>query len=176
MEQSNLRLMTIEEFDRLPEDNTKTYELIDGKLVMQARPNVRHQAIMSNLTQKIANYLDKKPCRVFTEVELEISKNVIVPDVSVLCSIENLNIQRFTQPPVLVIEILSPSNTANEINNKINKYKNHGIKECWVIDPDLKSVEVKDLETNISINYIQSGLVKSDIFDDLHIELSKIFE
>ena len=176
MEEKNLMPMTIEEFNDLSQDNTRTYELIDGELVMQSRPNWTHQYTMTNTAGEIRNYLKGKNCKVFTEVELEINKNVIVPDISVVCNLNNTNFQRTQQPPVLVIEILNPSNSMNEINNKIIKYKNHGIKECWIIDSDIKSVEVKNLIDNTGITYILSGSVKSNVFPDMKIETSDIFD
>ena len=176
MERLKQQKMTLEEFDKLPEDNTYTYELIDGELLMQSRPNVRHQAIMFNLSIIIGNYLKNKPCRAFTEVELEINSNVIVPDISVLCSVDDLDIQRFKQPPALIIEILIPSNTVKELKNKILKYKNHKIKELWIVDPYTMSIEINNLETSTAITQIQSGTVKSNVFPDLEIDLSAVFE
>lgn len=176
MENNSLKSMTIEEFNKLPEDNSKKIELIDGELLMQARPSIRHQNIMSNLHYAIKHYLKDKPCKVLTEVELEINNNVIVPDISVLCNIDNLDGQRFKQPPIIVIEILSPSNTTKEINNKVYKYKIHGIQECWLIDPEIRTIEVKNLIDNTGITFIQSGLIKSDVLSDINLEVADIFD
>lgn len=45
------------------------------------------------------------------------------------------------QPPQVVIEVLSPSNTPMEMMGKIAFYDRHGVEECLVIDPDRHSLK-----------------------------------
>jgi Uma2 family endonuclease len=44
--------------------------------------------------------------------------------------------------PELVIEVLSPSNTASEINDKEKLCLENASKEFWVVDSDLRQVKV----------------------------------
>jgi Uma2 family endonuclease len=44
--------------------------------------------------------------------------------------------------PVLVVEILSPSDTQEEINDKIDDYLRAGVALVWVIDPRRRTVQV----------------------------------
>lgn len=45
-------------------------------------------------------------------------------------------------PPVLVIEILSPSTRPKDLNNKYQLYQDFGIKDYVIVDPDDNSVKV----------------------------------
>lgn len=164
-----------EEFDKMTEDNTAIYEFIDGAICMSPRPNFRHQKIMLALGSKLYNYFKGKPFMPFTEVELEICEDVIIPDISVFCDLENTDIQRSKEPPVMVIEILSPSNTSYEIEGKKLRYKAHGIKEMWIVNPKYKTVVQCNLESNTDITYAGSSTFASIAFDDLKIELDDVF-
>src|SRR5262249_53868048 len=48
--------------------------------------------------------------------------------------------------PDLVIEVLSPSNTATEINDKEKLCLEHGCREFWSVDTDLRQVKVSTPE------------------------------
>lgn len=44
--------------------------------------------------------------------------------------------------PVLAVEILSPNDTIEEINNKIDIYISAGVKQVWIVDPHFRTVNV----------------------------------
>ena len=48
--------------------------------------------------------------------------------------------------PAFVAEVLSPSNRAHDLIRKLYKYKNAGVREYWVIDPENRMVLVYDFE------------------------------
>lgn len=43
------------------------------------------------------------------------------------------------QPPDVVVEVLSPSNSMPEMLRKMAFYQTHGVREFWVIDPDVSA-------------------------------------
>ena len=40
-----------------------------------------------------------------------------------------------TQPPVLIIEVLSPKQNLQPLVDKIRDYLRHGVKSCWLVEP-----------------------------------------
>ena len=44
--------------------------------------------------------------------------------------------------PDLVAEILSPGNSRGEIEEKLADYARLGVRECWLISPEARTVEV----------------------------------
>jgi Uma2 family endonuclease len=44
--------------------------------------------------------------------------------------------------PDLVVEILSPSNTRIQIEEKLKDYASIGVGECWIVSPEARSIEV----------------------------------
>ena len=47
-----------------------------------------------------------------------------------------------TQPPVLVIEILSPKQNLQPLVDKIREYIRHGVKSCWLVLPATRVISV----------------------------------
>ena len=44
--------------------------------------------------------------------------------------------------PNLIIEILSPATAYYDLRIKFKVYEQHSVKECWIVDPELKEIEV----------------------------------
>ncbi len=106
---------TYADYLMLPEG--ERWEIIDGKLYMQATPTWQHQSISGELYRQISNYLINKPCRVFAapsdlclaeynETDDEIEK-VVQPDVVVVCNESKLRKTGYFGIPALIIEITS---------------------------------------------------------------------
>lgn len=56
--------------------------------------------------------------------------------------IEERNDAFLTTPPDLVVEVLSPGNTATEMAIKLGEYAKAGVRLVWYVDPDRKEVDV----------------------------------
>ena len=107
-------------------------ELIKGRLFrMSPAPNVKHQEIVGDIYGNLWSFLKNKPCRVFVapfDVRLpNLDENnskkytVVQPDVTVICDASKLDEQGCNGAPDLVVEVLSPGNTAKEMNDKFSR-------------------------------------------------------
>ena len=110
--------MTVAEFlGWEPDDRPdRRWQLIDGEPVAMAPGSETHGAIQGELARLIGNHLldRRSPCRVISEPgvvpRIRSDRNYRVPDLGVTCAAPA---QGQTVPdPVLLIEILSPSNEA----------------------------------------------------------------
>ena len=135
---------TIEDYYALPDD--KRYELIDGVLYDMAAPTSVHQMILSFLVRRLGNYVEKNKgkCIVLAspfDVQLDMDdKTMLQPDVVVICRRDRVRMKGAYGAPDLVIEILSPSTAAKDTLIKLPKYRNTGVRECWIVDPVKKQV------------------------------------
>lgn len=175
MEHQSIRKFSVDEFNNLIKKDNIKYELIDNILFMSPRPNYKHQEIMGNLYLEIGNYLKVKPCKVFTEAELQLDDNVIIPDISVICGLESTNFQRYKEAPALIIEILSDSSRYTDGFTKLNKYEMFGVKEYWIVSPKTEIITIYNFENKTNVEFIKSEILKSSIFSDLEIDLINIF-
>jgi Uma2 family endonuclease len=172
------------------------YELIYGVAYAMEAPNAMagantyHQSICGELFRQIANYLDGKPCKAFTapyDIRLFYKKDesddtVVEPDVMIICDKDKLGKEGCHGAPDFVAEILSPSNTAIEMERKFNLYLKAGVREYWVIDPEHKGVKVYRFKDNQiftrtynSTDYKSDDTVSIDIIPGLNIVLEKVF-
>jgi len=180
MKQANIKL-TYHDYVQLPDD--KRYELAEGELILVPAPNLYHQQILGKLWTSIythaeANHLGKvflAPCDV---VLCEIT--VLQPDLLFVSRehqgiLTDANIQG---SPDLVVEILSPSTRQRDLGIKRNLYAKYGVREFWIVDPDVKTVEVLSLtETGYRTVVIvhQAGTLNSPLFPALNLALTDIF-
>jgi Uma2 family endonuclease len=161
------------------------YELIYGEAYAMAAPNARHQEILSFFNFKFYEFLQGKPCKAYPapyDVRLfyeedESDDTVVQPDISVVCDAAKRGKEGCRGAPDLVIEILSPSNTAIEMQKKLELYRNAGVREYWVVDPENKKIHAylfsKDkISSDI---YNDTGIMPVAIFPELKIPLEQVF-
>ena len=175
MEQYSRKKVSLPEFNNLDLKDENKYELIDVIVLMSPRPNYKHQEIMSKLNIEIGTYLKGKHCMVFTEVELEINDDVLIPDLSIICGLNNSNFQRYKKAPEIIIEIISPSSQYTDTFTKLYKYELFGVKEYWIVNPKIEIITVYNFENKTNQDYTKIETLISSVFDDLIIDLSNIF-
>jgi len=165
-------------------DEGERFELIEGEAYAMSAPNTRHQAMLMELSRQFANFLIGKPCKVFPapfDVRLfykadESDDTVVQPDISVICDRKKLGPEGCRGAPDLVIEILSPSNTAIEMELKRKLYQEAGVREYWVVDPENNGLTVYCFEKDIIFKtYKSTDTVTVTIFPELNISLEQVF-
>lgn len=148
---STTSIMTVEEFRQLPEPiGDFAYELHHGELVQVTRPKHEHIDIQHHMQSLIANLLGKDwkvavelPFRALPEHDLRAA------DVSAMPIARWKSIDRkdnLRGAPDLVIEILSPSNTASEMYEREQLCLENGAKEFWTVDLDRRHIRVASKE------------------------------
>lgn len=171
-----LKLYTVEEFELMDKDEHLTYELIDGVVMMSPRPALKHQLVSANLHDALGAIVKKHGCHMLSEIELFLDDNYIVPDISIICDeITNfIDSTRYKQPPLIVMEIVSPSSTSRDYMLKRLKYQQLGIQEYWIVSPDDKCVWVIHYAQGVEHHYCD-GMVQSAVLPELAVNLEQIF-
>jgi Uma2 family endonuclease len=97
------------------------WQLIDGDPVATAPARQNHAAIMTEISRLIGNHLldRNSPCRILGQPgivpRVRANRNVRIPDLGVTCAPPDNAL--IVSEPVLLIEILSPSNEAQTRSN-----------------------------------------------------------
>jgi len=164
---------------------SERYELIYGEAFAMSGPNTKHQLILTELFGQFYNYLRDKPCRVFPapyDVRLfydgdESDDTVVQPDIMVICDKSIIGPEGCRGAPDLVVEILSPSNTAIEMERKFALYLEAGVREYWVVDPENKRLKVSCFKdgTILTNTYGVADIVHVAIFPDFKFALEDVF-
>ena len=166
-------------------DEGERFELIYGEPYAMAAPNARHQEILTEFVSQFHAYLRGKSCKVYPapyDVRLffkqdESDDTVVQPDISVVCDENRRGHEGCRGAPDLVIEILSPSNTAIEMERKLKLYQEAGVREYWVVDPENNGLTVYRFQEGaiLTYTYKRDAVVPVGIFSGLHITLEQVF-
>ena len=134
-------------------------ELIEGQIYYMAPPGWGHQAVSRKLHQAIANYIDSNngtcealaaPFAVFLNANDE---TYVEPDISVICDLSKLDDKGCHGAPDWIIEIVSSGSRSKDYMIKLFKYRNAGVREYWIVDPDKKMTMVYGFEKDIVEQY-----------------------
>jgi len=177
---------TYADLESFPEH--EIWELIDGTPYLQARPSRAHQHCLTQLIIQFGNFLEDKPCNVYTETAVWLdlkptdqrknSSQHVVPDLLIVCDEDKLQDEGIYGVPDLIIEILSPSTAGLDMIKKYNQYLVAGLQEYWIVDPFYQLVKVYLLEEDRYLEkiYESEHKVPVKIFhDQLEIDAKKIF-
>lgn len=154
-------LMTTKEFLQLPEDENVTRELIDGQLRERTvtTRSLKHSIVVGRISHVLIAWLDADDdaggviatgevrCRLSTEPD-----TMVGIDVAWFTGEEAIRRGEeegfYDGPPVVAVEVLSPSDTHEDISDKIHRYLAVGTKQVWVVDPDFRTVTVYRTDRN----------------------------
>lgn len=180
--------VSYEEFMEIYENTELRIEYINGEIVLLASPSSFHQEISGNLYIIFREFLKGKECKVyyapfdvhFFKKDIKIP-DVMQPDLLIACDTKDkINEKgRYMGTPTLVVEILSKSTRSKDMVDKLNIYMLSGVKEFWVIDPKVKTVLVygfKNNQIDSFVSYKKEDIINSYYFEELKVELSKVFE
>lgn len=164
--------------DYLTWPENKRYELIDGEPYdMTPGPSTTHQTIFRELFLQLGDWFRNRQCQLFSapfefrlaregETEDQI-RNVVQPDIAVICDQDGIDAKGGRKAPDFVIEILSPSTASKDHIIKRRLYERHGVKEYWLVHPDDRIVTVYRLSP-------EGTYGKADIFacEDLNLDVA----
>lgn len=144
------RVMTVEEFFALPDTDDKQ-ELVRGELRVTPPAGGPHGGAGTNLVIALGAFAQRTRLgRVFGDgvayVLTRIPHTVRVPDVSFVRAdrlpANGLKPGPLQLAPDLAVEVLSPSETASSLAEKLHDYTVAGTSLIWVVDPERRSVTI----------------------------------
>jgi Uma2 family endonuclease len=144
-------LLTFEEFERLPDQPGKR-ELLKGELIELLPAEYHHNTRAEKIYLRLLGALEAAHSRgeagelgsVHHEMGYKLSRDGYVqPDVSITHA--GQAVQKYLGgAPAIAIEIISPSNTAEEMDLKTKLYFEHGAREVWRFHPKTRHVTVHE--------------------------------
>ena len=177
--------------DYISWDEDERYELIDGYAYAMAAATPEHQALALEIAVILRAFLKGKPCKVYPDIDVRLfakktekgglslvqKGHVLRPDLSVVCDPEQINEQGCSGAPSLIVEILSPSTAARDLNQKLYSYLQAGVQEYWIVSPADRWVYRYVLRENDYVLRVfsESETLVSERFPGLEINLSNIF-
>ena len=117
---------------------TSTYEQERGKPL----PSLNHGYLQAALTHV---FFPHREYTVASELTLQLGDFRVTPD---LCVFRKRKITfthdttRVTEPPLLAVEIVSPSQSTQDVADKIHDMLDAGVESCWLVQPAMQTITV----------------------------------
>ena len=127
--------LTVDDLERLPDDGHR-YELVDGTLIVTPAPATAHQRCVVRLVVLLAAAAGPDLEVLVAPYDWVVGPATLFqPDVLVARRAD-LGPKRLERPPVLAVEVLSPSTRRVDVATKRLAYADAGVPHYWLVDPD----------------------------------------
>ena len=178
------RLATYEDLLALPENLVG--EIVDGRLITHPRPAPKHAVAFSGLGSELRNPFERGRGGpggwwILLEAEVHLGGDILVPD---LAGWKRERMPRLPDTawlslsPDWVCEILSPSTARFDRAEKLPLYIRNGVSHVWLVDPDLKILEVfesRDGKWVLLAVLENDAVVSQPPFDAITFDLSSLW-
>jgi Uma2 family endonuclease len=160
-------------------------------------PSKKHSTVQTNIIGLLFNDKRFKP---FIELSLDASqvdlsqfglktKDELIPDICVYTKKPSIakpaskpkpkrlddDILKVSTMPRLVIEVLSPRQTINELLNKFNGFFALGIQSCWLVMPSIEIIKVYSQQGSYQTFDMNDTEIVDEVLD-IHLPIQKIFD
>lgn len=139
---------TFEEFQKLPEVEGKTYELDEGELLMEPSPTFLHNRIRDRIARRLSEFVERRNLgEVIVEMDFRLSSDTVRnPDIAWITSdhLQRIDVNRspVEGAPALAVEVISPSNSAQDTVKKTQQYLRAGCRSVWIVYPSMGLIEI----------------------------------
>lgn len=175
---------TYADYARLPDDGRK-YEVMKGVLYMTPAPSSLHQRVAGNLYYALRKFVETGGGGevLFSPIDVMLPAGLGTPVQPDLLYIAPQRSQivgpgGIEGAPDLVVEILSPSNRAVDRRDKRQIYAEAGVPEYWIVDTEVRTVEVFVLEETehyrLLERYGDGDRVQSRILPTLSVAVDEV--
>jgi Uma2 family endonuclease len=116
------------------------YELERGKPM----PSFNHAVVQTRLITILSRIISGD-LLILSELTIELESGPLTPDICIYPDQEVNWVHdkiRMSEPPLLVVEILSPKQYLSDLMEKMELYFAAGVKSGWLVQPSLRSIAV----------------------------------
>jgi Uma2 family endonuclease len=163
----------------IPPDG-KRYEILDGELYVTPAPSPLHQRVSKRLQRQLEAYFEGRAQGEVFNAPIDViltASDVVQPDLVVVTEARQISQRGIEGPPMLVVEVLSPSSRDQDRSTKARRYAQLGIRHYWVVDPDIPRLECYRAESG-GYTLLVEGEGRASLshpdFPDLTIQLQHL--
>ena len=182
--------LTFDEWQALPVTKQKC-EVVDGVLVMPPSPFGEHPWVIQVIVTALHPFLRENGLGIVLTAPYDvlISRSplrVRQPDALVVNEaltgiarpVDLAGLPRLEKPPLLVIEVLSPSNTRRDIEERLADYESIGVPEAWIASFTARNIRVLRLAPdgwNEVAIYGMGDTLRSEVLPGFELAVGDIF-
>lgn len=171
-------LITAEQFYQLPDEEGREFELLDGEVIEMPGATPRHNLVVSTAIGLIYPGLRRRG-KIFPETDVsDARRTTLRPDLAIFFNeklagldLDNLPV---TVPPEIVMEVISPSESAFRVERRINFYLRFGVQEVWIVYTEDPHIYV---HTEAGIRRLRPGdHLTTPLLPDWSVTVDQLFE
>ena len=190
MTTAKTKRLTFDEWRALPVTK-QICEVVDGVLVMPPGPMGEHQWVSDEFLTALRPFLRTHGLGIVISAPYDVlirrdPLRVRQPDIlvvneeltGIIHPSELVGLPFLERPPLLVVEVLSPSNTRRDIEQRLADYRSVGVPECWLSRFPSRSVEVVRLTADTAITVATYGMgdtLRSEVLPGFELAVDDIF-
>ena len=175
--------MTAEQFLQLGEDPPGVrLELVNGEVAVSPSPIPDHGYVITKIISLLDRYCEDNDLgEVFSDIDTILSTfTVRRPDVLFFAKARTnfVGKKAMEGPPDLTVEVISPGSIEIDREDKFAEYREAGVANYWVIDPELRTLDAWRLEAG---QYMSAGRAQGNAtmrlqpFPELEISLNRLW-
>jgi Uma2 family endonuclease len=169
-------------FERLPNDGMHR-EILEGELIVLPPPKSGHSEVARRMSRALQAVLeDRRLGRVYMEAGYRLSVDPatwVQPDVSFLRE-ERARATPddgyFSGSPDLAVEVISPSESAEDVERKVALLLAHGSEAVWVCYPRTRTVRVSFKDGSSKVLGVDDALTLADLLPGWALPIRSLFE
>jgi Uma2 family endonuclease len=178
-------LMTAEEYTALPDSFDVPTELVKGALVKMPPVRPRHGEICLRIGHFLQSYLNVHPIgRVVCNDSGVITERD--PDTVRGADVAYYSFERVPKGPLpdglldvspdMVFEVLSPSDRWSEVQTKMAKYLDAGVRAVCIADDDTRSIHVFRPDRPLQVFRADDEFTLPEILGDFRVKVQRFFD
>ena len=162
-------------------DDGRRHELVHGELLVTPSPGYLHQRVSKRLLLVLVDYFESRSLGEVLHAPTDViltNQDVFVPDLLVVADPTHISARGIEGPPLLIVEILSPSTANRDRGLKSRRYAEFGVEHFWIVDPESRRFECHRLRESAYravVTVEGDATVTHPEFADLGIELSGLW-
>lgn len=142
------RKLDYEDYARLPDDGQR-HEILDGQHCVTPAPSPLHQRVSKRLQRKLEDHFEARELGEVFDAPIDMilgRHDVAQPDILVVAEPAEVSGREIEGPPLLAVEVLSPSTRRHDEETKLRRYAALGIPHYWTVDPEGRWIRCHRLE------------------------------
>jgi Uma2 family endonuclease len=177
------KITTADELFRMPDDGRR-YELREGELLMMSPSGSEHAIVIGEITWRLGHYIHQHRLgSIFgAEAGFLIARNpdtVLAPDVAFArqgqLDVTGIPKAFFPEAPALVVEVVSPSDTVEQVDEKMCRWLAAGVELAWVVHPVGRTITVYRSLDDIRVLTEKDSLSGDDVIQGFECRVGDLF-
>ncbi|MBI3928402.1 MAG: Uma2 family endonuclease [Armatimonadetes bacterium] len=159
------------------------YELVRGRLVEVTPPGGEHGEIASNVVLVLKSYVRGRDIgKVVVESGFYLERDpdtVRAPDISFYSrgriARDGLSRGYLEVPPDLAVEIVSPHDRSEDVEQRVHEFFSAGVRRVWVLYPRTRTLHVFQSEARVEVLDQESLLADPELLPGLEVRVADFF-